>query len=129
MDMAIEFLRFMENRDTKPNTIIYNTIIDGLCKDKMVDQALILLSEMIEKCIAPNVVTYSCCHFFFTQMRDRKIVPDVITFSIMVDALCKEGEIEHAKDLIRSMIQQGQHPNTVTYHALMDGLLLAGKDR
>ncbi|XP_071913965.1 pentatricopeptide repeat-containing protein At3g48810-like [Coffea arabica] len=59
---AIDFLRAMEQqkRPCKPNAIIYSTIIDSLCKDKMVDEALALLQEMIEKDIPPNVLTYNC---------------------------------------------------------------------
>ena len=58
---AIDFLRAIDRggRPCKPNAIVRNTIIDSLCKDKLVDQALALLEEMIEKGIYPSIVTYS----------------------------------------------------------------------
>nr|XP_027076945.1 putative pentatricopeptide repeat-containing protein At1g12700, mitochondrial [Coffea arabica] len=98
---AIDFLRAMEKqkRPCKPNAIIYSTIIDSLCKDKMVDEALALLQVY-------------------------NIVPDVITFSIVVDALCKEGHIEDADEIVQIMIQQGQNPDRGTHSSLMDGYCL-----
>ncbi|KAL3630961.1 methionine-synthesizing 5-methyltetrahydropteroyltriglutamate--homocysteine methyltransferase [Castilleja foliolosa] len=51
--MAIELLGVMEKgrRICKPDTHIYNMIIDGLCKDRMVDSALKLFDEMSEKAL------------------------------------------------------------------------------
>ncbi|XP_027174281.1 putative pentatricopeptide repeat-containing protein At1g12700, mitochondrial [Coffea eugenioides] len=108
--MAIQVLRFMEKGGRcRPHTAAYNTIIDGLCKDKMMDQALSLLHEMIEKGIAPDVITYNClvqglCNLskwkdvenLFTEMKAYNIVPDVVTFNILIDALCKEGQLADA---------------------------------
>ncbi|KAK2973890.1 hypothetical protein RJ640_013944 [Escallonia rubra] len=90
---AIQLLRLMEEEGKcKPNTVIDNTVVDGLCKDRMVDDALILFTEMIEKCIPPNVVTYnSMIHGLcinerwndairlLREMVERKIFPDVHT--------------------------------------------------
>ncbi|KAK4383635.1 putative pentatricopeptide repeat-containing protein, mitochondrial [Sesamum angolense] len=44
---ARDLLGFFENMSCKPNVYAYNTVIDGLCKDKMTDDALYLLSRMI----------------------------------------------------------------------------------
>jgi len=38
---------------------MYNTIIDGLCKDKLVNEAYDLYSEMDARGIFPNVIAYS----------------------------------------------------------------------
>ncbi|XP_027174283.1 putative pentatricopeptide repeat-containing protein At1g12700, mitochondrial [Coffea eugenioides] len=114
--MAIQVLRFMEKGGRcRPHTAAYNTIIDGLCKDKMMDQALSLLHEMIEKGIAPDVITYSClvrglCNLskwkdvekLLTEMKAYNIVPNVITFNILIDALCKEGQLEGAEEVLKS---------------------------
>ena len=45
-DMAIGLLRKIEKRYFEPNVVFYNTIIDRLCKDRFVTEALNLLSEM-----------------------------------------------------------------------------------
>ncbi|GAB2289775.1 hypothetical protein Dimus_024081 [Dionaea muscipula] len=38
--------------------VIYNNIVDSLCKDKLLTEALDLFFEMKSKCIAPDEVTY-----------------------------------------------------------------------
>nr|XP_027071727.1 pentatricopeptide repeat-containing protein At1g62680, mitochondrial-like [Coffea arabica] len=134
-------ITFMEKGGRcRPHTAAYNTIIDGLCKDKMMDQALSLLHEMIEKGIAPNVITYSClvrglCNLskwkdvekLLTEMKAYSIVPNVITFNILIDALCKEGQLEGAEEVLKIMIEQNQKPDNATYSALMDGYCLQGR--
>nr|XP_027121867.1 pentatricopeptide repeat-containing protein At1g63330-like [Coffea arabica] len=77
----------------------------SLCKDKMVDEALALFREMIEKSLPADVVSYNC-------------------LIQVVDALCKEGQAEDAEEVVSIMIQQGQTPNLVTYNSLMDGYCL-----
>nr|XP_027086607.1 putative pentatricopeptide repeat-containing protein At1g12700, mitochondrial [Coffea arabica] len=127
----------MDKRRRKPYVKVYNNIIDSFCKDKMVDEALAILQEIIEKGILPNVVTYGCLihgpcilsrwedvNKIFFEMKDYKIIPNVITFNIVVDALCKEGYIENAEEVVHIMIQQGQNPNLVKYSSLMDGYCL-----
>ncbi|XP_059629779.1 pentatricopeptide repeat-containing protein At1g62914, mitochondrial-like [Cornus florida] len=61
--MAIGLLRAMEKTKIfRANLVMYSIIIDSLCKDKMVDDALVLFSEMMEKGILPNVTTLSVSH-------------------------------------------------------------------
>ncbi|KAJ8565634.1 hypothetical protein K7X08_008210 [Anisodus acutangulus] len=55
------------------------------------------------------------------------VYPDVYTYSILVDALCKEGRAEDAKGIVESMIQKDIGPNVVTYNALIDGYCLQGR--
>ena len=54
----------------KPNTVTYNTIIDGLCKEGFVDKAKELFLQMKDENINPNVVTYnSLIHGFTAQFK------------------------------------------------------------
>ena len=59
-DMAIRLLRKIEKTYFEPNVVFYNIIIDSLCKDRLVIEALNLLPEIRSKGIQPNVVTYMC---------------------------------------------------------------------
>ena len=51
----------------------------------------------------------------------------VVTWSILVDALCKEGRAFEAEDIVERMLQQSVEPNIVTYSSLMDGYCLQGE--
>lgn len=57
-------------------------------------------------------------------MVSKKIEPNVQTFTILVNAYCKEGLVEEAQDVVEVMIKRGLQPNIVTYCALMDGYCL-----
>ena len=51
-------------------------------------------------------------------------MPNVQTFSILVDTLCKEWMFSEANEVFSVMIQRGIEPNTVTYSSLIDGYCL-----
>ena len=53
-----------------------------------------------------------------------KIHPNVFTYNIFFYTLCKEAKVEDAEDLLHTMIQHGDNPNTITYNAVMDGYYL-----
>ncbi|KAF5962202.1 hypothetical protein HYC85_003411 [Camellia sinensis] len=55
---TVSLLRIMEQGSYKPDTVVCNSIIDSLCKDRMVDDALKLFSKMNEPGIRRDVVTY-----------------------------------------------------------------------
>ncbi|KAL3651208.1 hypothetical protein CASFOL_004210 [Castilleja foliolosa] len=141
--MAIEMLRVMEKERSccKPNTRVYNIVIDGLCKDRMIDSAFKLFDEMSEKGISRNVVTYNalicglCNLSRWSEVKmlmeemigSYKIYPDVFTYNSLVDALCKEGLVDEAEDVIQIMKQQNVAPDVISYSALIDGYCLQGR--
>uniref|UniRef100_A0A0V0H3Q1 Putative pentatricopeptide repeat-containing protein, chloroplastic-like n=1 Tax=Solanum chacoense TaxID=4108 RepID=A0A0V0H3Q1_SOLCH len=53
--------------------------------------------------------------------------PDVRTFTILTDGLCKEGKIEDAEEVMKHMIEKGVEPNVITYNVIMDGYCLRGQ--
>ena len=58
--MAIGLLRKIEKRYFEPNVVFYNTIIDSLCKVRLVNKALNFIFEMMGKGILPDIITYTC---------------------------------------------------------------------
>ena len=62
----------MDKRGCKPDVMTYSTIIDSLCKDEMVDDALKLFNEMI---------------------LHKGILPDVVTYSSLIRGLCNQGRL------------------------------------
>ncbi|KEH16830.1 putative pentatricopeptide [Medicago truncatula] len=75
----------------------YNIIINGLCKIKIVDEALNLFTEMHCK---PNTVTYNS----------------------LIDLLCKSDRVSDAWKLLDQMHDRGQRPNVITYTSLLHAL-------
>ncbi|ONI00530.1 hypothetical protein PRUPE_6G093300 [Prunus persica] len=117
---AIQLLRKMEERACKPNLVVYNTIIDSLSKDTLVDDALNLFSEMMCKGVAPDGITYTSlihgvCKLgewkeatrLLHEMVSKNIYPDVHTFNVL-------GMVLEAEGMVEIMIQRDIEPNTVT---------------
>ena len=53
-------LHKMEGQVVRPNVVIYNMIVDGLCKDGLVTEARDLYSDVVGRGIDPDVFTYTC---------------------------------------------------------------------
>ncbi|KAL2941225.1 hypothetical protein RDABS01_029575 [Bienertia sinuspersici] len=138
---ALKLLRKMESYGhCMPNVVIYNTIIDCLCKDNLLAKALNLFSEMKTKGIPPDVVTYTTlirgmyilgqqrdAHQMLTEMLDNNIHPDVETYNTLIDMYCKEAEVSKARAIFDLMHKKGVYPNVITYNTLLDGYCLCGQ--
>ncbi|KAJ0716955.1 putative tetratricopeptide-like helical domain superfamily [Helianthus annuus] len=121
-DNAVGLLRLMDERGCKPDIYAYNAIIDSLCKDKMIEDAFKLFNEMVfAKGIQPDVITYTSliyglcnlCRWdevskLLKEMEDLRISPNFQTFSILVDAFCKEGSVDEAEAVIDIMFERGE---------------------
>ena len=46
----------------------------------------------------------------------KTINPDVRTYTILVDALCKEGKVKEAKNTLALMLKAHLKPDVVTYN-------------
>ena len=60
-------------------------------------------------------------------MSQRGLQPDVVTFTAMINGLCKEGKMEEANGLFELMNQGGLQPDVVTFTTLISGLFKVGK--
>ncbi|KAK8617496.1 hypothetical protein V6N13_080410 [Hibiscus sabdariffa] len=52
-------IKMYGNGSFEPGVICYSTIIDGFCKERQMDKALIIFQDMLDRKIEPNVVTFS----------------------------------------------------------------------
>ncbi|PQQ20078.1 pentatricopeptide repeat-containing protein [Prunus yedoensis var. nudiflora] len=55
-------------------------------------------------------------------MIDCGAFPNIVTFSSVLDALCKEGKTAEALNLVEEMFLRGVKPNVVTYNSLINSL-------
>ncbi|KAI9185020.1 hypothetical protein LWI28_003431 [Acer negundo] len=140
----------------KPNTVSYNSFIDGLCKHGLVDKAKELFLEMKGVGIGPDVVSFTTliqglCYGgkwedakdLIDEMVDQHVHPNVVTFTVIIDDFCKNGKIDKANKLLELIVkrgrlkiarklfhelpQEGLEPNIVTYNIMEHGLCKEGK--
>lgn len=60
------------------------------------------------------------------EMIRRKIQPNVFTYNVVINALCKTGKMNKAKDVMEDMEVYGVSPNVVSYNTLIDGYCKLG---
>jgi pentatricopeptide repeat domain-containing protein 1 len=131
-EKAIELLRQVKIVGGYSNFYVrsfYNNIIFRLCKDRLVNQAYDLYSEMIVKKIMPGAITYHnliygyCIVGQFKQaialFRKLEAYMDP---SVYVPTLVTEGEVKAAKSTIALMIKGGVKPIVASFHSVIDEL-------
>ena len=117
----------------KPALIIYNTIIDSLCKDRLLNDARDLFLAMKQRGIKPNVVTYTSlirglynsgfqdeAEGMLTEMLESKNSPDVITLTNLIYMSCKDGNFFEEESILKLMIDRGT-PNIISACGLNHG--------
>uniref|UniRef100_A0A803KMQ3 Pentatricopeptide repeat-containing protein n=1 Tax=Chenopodium quinoa TaxID=63459 RepID=A0A803KMQ3_CHEQI len=112
----------MQSRgNCKPGIVIYNTIIDSLCKDRLLQQAINLFSAMKIEGIQPDVVTYTSLVRGFYNSGFREEAKDglVVEAEAILRHMTDKGV---APDITVLYLMKGITPDVVTYNTLIDGL-------
>nr|CAD1825256.1 unnamed protein product [Ananas comosus var. bracteatus] len=54
-------------------------------------------------------------------------VPDKATYTMVIDAFCRKGEVKRGFKLLKEMQNNGHTPEVVTYNVIMNGLCKIGQ--
>ncbi|XP_018478989.2 LOW QUALITY PROTEIN: pentatricopeptide repeat-containing protein At5g41170, mitochondrial [Raphanus sativus] len=137
----------------EPGVVMYTTLIESLCRNGLVDNAMDMLNRMENDGVRPDAVTYTSlvnglCNssrlsdavrlLNDVDMMRRRINPDVIAFNALIDGFVKERKLLEARELYSEMIRisvaphvfmvsRGVSPSIRTYNVLLHGLCLNGK--
>ncbi|KAL9233502.1 hypothetical protein vseg_008491 [Gypsophila vaccaria] len=118
----------------KKNGLISNAVamLDGLCHDGLVHEAMKLFGVMRERGTMPEVVVYTAvvegfCQArklddakrVFKKMQDNGIVPNAFSYGVLVKGLCKAKRLEEAADVCVEMLEAGHSPNVRTFTDLV----------
>ncbi|CAN8245587.1 unnamed protein product [Cochlearia groenlandica] len=148
--LALSLLGKMMKLGFKPSIVTlgslvmtYNTLINGFCKSKRVDDGLKLLKLldlMVSKGSLPDVVTYNTlingfCKSkrvedgmkLFCEMYSDGLIGDTFTYNILIHGFCQAGKLNVAQKIYKRMVDCGVHPDIVTYNILLESLCINGK--
>ncbi|EOX95861.1 Pentatricopeptide repeat superfamily protein, putative [Theobroma cacao] len=112
---AMKLFKNMSSISTiPPNTIIYNILIDSLCKNDEVQLALSMMDDMQAKGVKPNTTTYNAilkglkeknwlgdAFRLMDSMVEHACNPDYITMEILTEWLSAVGESEKLKSFVQ----------------------------
>ncbi|CAN0926999.1 Pentatricopeptide repeat-containing protein At4g38150 [Linum grandiflorum] len=127
---ADEIFKKMKETGLIPNAV---AMLDGLCKDGLVQDAMKLFGQMREKGSMPDVVVYTAvvdgfckarkpddAKRIFTKMVNNQINPNAFTYTVLIQGLYKCGNLDDAVDFAGEMLEAGHSPNVATFVGLVD---------
>ncbi|KAL1209995.1 Large ribosomal subunit protein [Cardamine amara subsp. amara] len=114
---ALRFFEDMKTRGVSPDVVTYNTMINGFCRFKKMDEADKVFVEMKGNNIEPSVVSYTTMIKgylavdrvddglrIFEEMRCLGIEPNATTYSTLLPGLCDAGKMVEAKNMLKNMM-------------------------
>ncbi|KAI3969664.1 hypothetical protein MKX01_020225 [Papaver californicum] len=101
---ADEIFKKIKETGMIPNAV---AMLDGLCKDGLVQDAMKL----------------------FGLMREKATIPEVVIYTAVVEGFCKAQKFDDAKRIFRKMQNNGISPNAYSYRVLIQGLLPFSKKK
>lgn len=136
---------YMSNRSKRMRVLLFNVLECSVAQpsrkvfhnaaEDMRYLAKALMQEIIEKDYGPCIYLYNCIMYIFCRenrmrkayehlelMLERRIPPNHVTFTILINRHFKRGEVDHALCLFKKMGAYGCKPDRVMYNTLIRGL-------
>lgn len=125
-----EIFKKMKETGLIPNAV---AMLDGLCKDGLVQEAMKLFGVMREKGTLPEVVIYTAvvegfCQAqkledairIFRKMQGNGVTPNAFSYRILIQGLCRGKRFDSAAEFCNEMLEAGYSPNVATFIGLVD---------
>lgn len=135
-------LVLMLQMQCKPDVITLNTVINGFCKMRRIDDAMKVFNDMImgEFC-PPDCVTFTtvlgglldagkteeALVLLQEKMPERGLIPSVVTYNAVLRGLFKLKKTDEAMEIYRTMVTHGVIADSTTYTIIIDGLFDADR--
>ncbi|KAM1007026.1 hypothetical protein ACFX2A_003729 [Malus domestica] len=127
---ADQIFKKMKETGLIPNAV---AMLDGLCKDGLVQEAMKLFGSMREKGTIPEVVIYTAvvdgfckaqkledAKRIFRKMQSNGIVPNAFSYTVLIQGLYRANMLEDAVEFCSEMLEAGHSPNVTTFVGLID---------
>ncbi|KAL8489522.1 hypothetical protein ACS0TY_025439 [Phlomoides rotata] len=147
---AQQIFKEMEKMGCNASAVTFNALIDGLCKAGELEEAQLMLCRMeigkhpglllrlpqgdgsasLQKRVETLVESGSLVKAYklLMQLADCGAVPDVRTYNILINGMCRAGQVDVARKLFEQLLIKRLSPDSVTYATLIDGFERAGRD-
>ncbi|XP_010519906.1 PREDICTED: pentatricopeptide repeat-containing protein At5g25630 [Tarenaya hassleriana] len=135
----------VERSGTKPDSIFFNAVINAFSESGEMDDALGTLSKMKELGLQPTTSTYNTLikgygiagrpeissELLDSMLEDENsgVRPNLRTFNVLIQAWCRQNNVEEAWNVVRKMEGCGIQPDTVTYNTIATYYVQKGETR
>lgn len=150
---ARQIFNEMEKHGCLPSALTFNYLIEGLCKAGKLEEAQLMFYKMeigrnpslflrltqgadrvLDKAGLQAKVEELCesgkimkAYDLLMQLSDSGVVPNIMTYNILINGFCKSGNMNSALKLLEILQRKGHSPDHITYGTLIDGLQRAGR--
>ncbi|GJN07221.1 hypothetical protein PR202_ga25034 [Eleusine coracana subsp. coracana] len=136
------FQDMVETVGIDPDVVTYNTLMDGCVLTDDTAGAVALFNEMRSRGVAPSAVSYTTlmkafaasgqpklAHKVFHEMqRDpNRVTVDRAAWNMLLEAYCRLGLLDTAKQIVESMKSSSVQPDVATYGSLAKAIAVARK--
>ncbi|XP_027346293.1 pentatricopeptide repeat-containing protein At2g17140 [Abrus precatorius] len=139
-DPALQLFDKMSEKGCNPNEFTLGILVRGLCRAGLTKQALQLVnrfSHNANRVVYNTIVSRFCreelndeAEKLVERMREKSVLPDVVTFNSRISALCRAGKVLEASRIFRDMQMDQElglpRPNVVTYNLMLKGFCKQG---
>ncbi|XP_042497244.1 pentatricopeptide repeat-containing protein At2g38420, mitochondrial isoform X2 [Macadamia integrifolia] len=134
---AIELLNYMPHCGYNADVTLYSLILSSMCEQGEFSSAEVMdfLGEMQNTGFTPNADgIISAGHFqkaddLFDEILVMGLVPDIYSFNVYINGLCKQNNVEAGFKMVSLMEQFGCKPDVVTYNTLTGMVCKIGQVR
>ncbi|CAF2050912.1 BnaA09g46030D [Brassica napus] len=125
----------------EPTTVTFSTLINGLCLEGRVSEAVELVDRIDRMMSTRSIYLWSgfeqnvLCKdeslddalSLFSEMETKGIKANVFTYTSLIGGFCNAGRWDDGAQLLRDMITRDITPDVVTFNALIDSFVKEGK--
>lgn len=117
---------------SSPNEVSYTTAISSCVRLGLMDEATVVLQEMLKHNIPVNVITYNIllkgycsarklqkAHSVVKDMEEAGVALDVVSYNTLINGCIETGDNAAALDYFKKMRETGISPSAVSYTTLM----------
>ncbi|XLR07190.1 hypothetical protein S83_035128 [Arachis hypogaea] len=120
-------LQMMNEKCYQLDTVTCNIMINGLCRNGKLEEAIQMLGEMWTDGPTSLSKGNSFAGLANSIHNVSKCTPDVVTYTIIVNALCKVGRVEEAKKKFVEMMAKNLRPDSTIYDTFILSFCKQGK--
>jgi pentatricopeptide repeat protein len=135
MDKCVKLFEVLKERGIAASQVTYGILLDGFINDNKLEEAGRFFNTMCNDGCSMNTVLYTTLIKGFARageadqamkvydkmMTEREVLPDLITFSILIKVNCDMDRIEEALKLLEAMMKLSLTPDEVVFNNLLTG--------
>jgi len=141
VEKVLEIYEFLRKQDDfLLDEVIYNSILDGLLKASMYEEALKTYEDMKKNKIRRSNATFSILIKIYSkldmvdkaielynEMLQENMKPSLITYTSILQILIKSKKIQFAIDIFDEILKNKLNPDQVLYNVIINGCVFNGR--